>query len=757
MNADQYCKLDRDAFVVDTRAVALVISLVFIAVGFATVFFYFKSKMKLIKSDNQIVDGIKFSAQERHVGVGTAKAFITNSGKKETRSKQIFPFRKEDNCISALNLHYFPSVESSYPILKNIELNIKYGSFVALMGGSGGGKTTLLDVLSGRRTQGDIQGEGSILGHDLTTLTASNLGDIAYMRQFESYPDSMTVQGFLFYRASLRGFDEVEAMKRAKYCIEKVKIESFAGRKISALSGGQKRRLGVAQLLICMPKVLFLDEPTSGLDALSSFEVINALRGLVENGDGLTVIVTIHQPRIELFKLFTDVVVLCQGRIAVHADNYDSYSVYTKLCHNLGFLPKREKNIGNPADAVIDALAKVTPWVKIRMWISDELGQKGYLRDRLQAIVMSSKNEEHHSNKIVFLSRRSNSNIIQTNQGKSYEVIHGVSDKTHQMKLTSWQVVEKLFPVWSFNAPIESRNVYTAFMICVWGQYFLLYVLMDPCSLPILIIYSSIAFVCNSYLVNSIVVNYAQSLYDNDNMLKEKIIGPIPFAAFHGIIYAFWCFTVTGVVWLLGLPVYLSMNIPLENTLLVWGSRFLTTCTHTALALCFVSNIEDPSSTSQVAETSAFMQVIMAAFTAFNGVCITYNLMWKANWVFWLSSEFPAGIVMVQSLLEGQKASCTEDMCAEHNATILVSLLELEEFVNTWLPFVISIGWLIMMCICYVIIIIRRCNTTLPGRRIELENIRLVAKATVKTEDNYKVNNKVFPEEEAALTQNQPL
>ena len=82
------------------------------------------------------------------------------------------------------------------------------------------------------------------------------------------------------------------------------------------LSGGQKRRLCVAIQLLSMPSLIFLDEPTSGLDATSSLELLNHLHRVASSNR--TVILTIHQPRLEIFHMFHKILLLCQGQVKIY-------------------------------------------------------------------------------------------------------------------------------------------------------------------------------------------------------------------------------------------------------------------------------------------------------------------------------------------------------------------------------------------------------------------------------------------------------
>jgi ABC-type multidrug transport system ATPase subunit len=88
---------------------------------------------------------------------------------------------------------------------------------------------------------------------------------------------------------------------------------TVGGLKGAGLSGGQKRKLSVALQLLRLPRILFLDEPTSGLDASSSLELLQTLHCLALSGR--TVILTIHQPRLEIYHMFHKILFLCKGQV----------------------------------------------------------------------------------------------------------------------------------------------------------------------------------------------------------------------------------------------------------------------------------------------------------------------------------------------------------------------------------------------------------------------------------------------------------
>lgn len=98
-----------------------------------------------------------------------------------------------------------------------------------------------------------------------------------------------------------------------------VKVGGSTG---AGLSGGQKRRLCVAIQLLSMPSLIFLDEPTSGLDSASSLELLSHLYRVASSNR--TVILTIHQPRLEIFHMFDKILLLCQGQVRTRRGHTDT-------------------------------------------------------------------------------------------------------------------------------------------------------------------------------------------------------------------------------------------------------------------------------------------------------------------------------------------------------------------------------------------------------------------------------------------------
>lgn len=133
-----------------------------------------------------------------------------------------------------------------------------------LLGANGAGKTTLMRMLAGilRPSEGQILCDGVEIG----ALGAAYREKLGYLPQeFGFYPE-FTVQDYLEYMAALKGLPRAEAARQIDALLERVSLAEVRRKKIVKLSGGMKRRVGIAQALLNDPEILILDEPTAGLD-----------------------------------------------------------------------------------------------------------------------------------------------------------------------------------------------------------------------------------------------------------------------------------------------------------------------------------------------------------------------------------------------------------------------------------------------------------------------------------------------------------
>ncbi|TMW67882.1 hypothetical protein Poli38472_007554 [Pythium oligandrum] len=194
-------------------------------------------------------------------------------------------------------------------LLKGISGFARPGTMSALMGSSGAGKTTLMDVIAGRKTGGSIQGEILLNGHPASALAIHRA--TGYCEQMDIHSEASTFREALTFSAFLRQSSVVPASLKyqsVEECLGILDLHSIADKTIRGSSLEQMKRLTIGVELAAQLSVLFLDEPTSGLDARSAKLVMDGVRKVANSGR--TVVCTIHQPSTEAFMLFDSLLLL---------------------------------------------------------------------------------------------------------------------------------------------------------------------------------------------------------------------------------------------------------------------------------------------------------------------------------------------------------------------------------------------------------------------------------------------------------------
>jgi putative ABC transport system ATP-binding protein len=189
--------------------------------------------------------------------------------------------------------------EVTVPILKGIQLSIEEGEYVSIMGASGSGKSTLMNIVGclDRPTTGNYIFEGR-------NLTTFDDDELAYIRNQRI--------GFVFQQFNLlsraTALDNVmlpmvyanlpkpQRRKRALDALRRVGLGDRISNRPSQLSGGQQQRVAIARALVNRPALVLADEPTGALDTETSYEVMNLLTEL--NEQGITIVIVTHEPDI---------------------------------------------------------------------------------------------------------------------------------------------------------------------------------------------------------------------------------------------------------------------------------------------------------------------------------------------------------------------------------------------------------------------------------------------------------------------------
>jgi sulfate transport system ATP-binding protein len=195
-------------------------------------------------------------------------------------------------------------------VLKDVSLEIPSGSLTALLGPSGGGKTTLLRVIAGLE-QPD-EGRIEIEGAEATALPPQRRG-VGFVFQHYAAFKHMTVEKNVGFGLSIRKRPKDEIRSRVRELLELVHLENFADRYPAQLSGGQRQRMALARALAVEPKVLLLDEPFGALDAQVRKELRAWLRRLHDQVHVTTVFVTHDQE--EAMEVADEIVVVADGEV----------------------------------------------------------------------------------------------------------------------------------------------------------------------------------------------------------------------------------------------------------------------------------------------------------------------------------------------------------------------------------------------------------------------------------------------------------
>lgn len=210
-------------------------------------------------------------------------------------------------------------------ILTDLSGEVAPGEMLAILGPSGAGKTTLIEILGGKSKVGKTTGavaftNPSSPGEKSNIVKQPRIG---YVDQQDILPSMLTVQEALMFAARLRLPESIPDKQKQEKVFEvmkqlgiiDIKDTRIGNHERRGISGGEQRRVSIGLELVACPDILVLDEPTSGLDSVSANKVVSVLRELSHNSTNPTAIIaSIHQPNSKLYQLFDKVLVLSHGR-----------------------------------------------------------------------------------------------------------------------------------------------------------------------------------------------------------------------------------------------------------------------------------------------------------------------------------------------------------------------------------------------------------------------------------------------------------
>ncbi|OLB81057.1 MAG: sulfate ABC transporter ATP-binding protein [Actinobacteria bacterium 13_2_20CM_2_71_6] len=208
----------------------------------------------------------------------------------------------------------------STPVLRDVSVNISSGSLTALLGPSGGGKSTLLRIIAGL----ELPDTGTVLisGQDATRL-APQRRNVGFVFQHYAAFKHMTVYRNVAFGLEVRKRPKAEVRRRVTELLELVHLEQMADRYPNQLSGGQRQRMALARALAVEPQVLLLDEPFGALDAQVRKELRTWLRRLHDEVHVTTVFVTHDQE--EAMDVADEIVVLANGIVEQVGSPHEMY------------------------------------------------------------------------------------------------------------------------------------------------------------------------------------------------------------------------------------------------------------------------------------------------------------------------------------------------------------------------------------------------------------------------------------------------
>ncbi|KAL6876399.1 hypothetical protein ACP4OV_012971 [Aristida adscensionis] len=260
-------------------------------------------------------------------------------------------------------------------LLRDVTGSFRPGVLTALMGVSGAGKTTLMDVLAGRKTGGYIEGDIRIAGYPKNQETFARIS--GYCEQNDIHSPQVTVRESLTYSAFLRlpkkiGDQEITDDIKIQFVDEVMELVELNNLKdalvglpgITGLSTEQRKRLTIAVELVANPSIIFMDEPTSGLDARAAAIVMRTVRNTVDTGR--TVVCTIHQPSIDIFESFDELLLLKRGGQVIYSGQLGRNS--QKMIEYFQGIPgvPKIKDKYNPATWMLE-VSSVAAEVRLKM------------------------------------------------------------------------------------------------------------------------------------------------------------------------------------------------------------------------------------------------------------------------------------------------------------------------------------------------------------------------------------------------------
>jgi ABC-type multidrug transport system ATPase subunit len=296
-------------------------------------------------------------------------------------------------------------------ILQNLKGKAESGDLLAILGPTGCGKTSLLNVLAGRFPIGGsklskLTGEITINGKTRNDEVFRNMS--AYVQQddhifaYLTVLETLNLAAHFYLPVDMSSNDKAELVEAviSELGLGKTRNTIIGNETIRGISGGERKRACIAIQLISNPSVLFLDEPTSGLDSFQALSVMEAMKNL--SSKGRLVITVIHQPRSSIYGMFDKMLILSEGRTMYFGNASDTCVNYFA---DLGYVCPESFN---PADFYLDLLSLDvrTPESEIETrkrinYLGDTWGEKNELISTIEFINTENINDLKHQKHLI--------------------------------------------------------------------------------------------------------------------------------------------------------------------------------------------------------------------------------------------------------------------------------------------------------------------------------------------------------------------
>ncbi|XP_019382157.1 PREDICTED: ATP-binding cassette sub-family G member 2-like [Gavialis gangeticus] len=313
----------------------------------------------------------------------------------------------------------------------------------AILGPTGSGKSSLLDILAARKDPHGLSGDILINGAPQPVNFKCISG---YVVQDDVVMGTLTVKENFQFSAALRlpkSVPEQEKKQRINQIIEELGLTKVADSKVGTqfirgVSGGERKRTNIGMELITDPAVLFLDEPTTGLDASTANAVLLLLKRMAKQGK--TIIFSIHQPRYSIFRLFDNLTLLATGRMLYHGPAQDAIEYFKSIGYEC-------EPYNNPADFFLDVINGDSTAVTLNK--TDEADLENNVEEHINhEKTLAEKLAEQYSNSTYYRETKAVlENISLQNKKKtkfSFRQITYTTSFFHQLKWVSRRTFKNL-------------------------------------------------------------------------------------------------------------------------------------------------------------------------------------------------------------------------------------------------------------------------------------------------------------------------